>query len=176
MVRDNRQHQRPAGAPGVAGGAQHNARSQTRNLSVPQPTRGRRLRTQGGRALFSAVAFTCQGLKSRAESPHPYPRIARKAGRAGVACGARIVDWLCKTGGDGIEYVGPGWRTAPARRLDDAVPRPQPTAVLTARQSSRLRGSLPGGIVRVIPGWAGRGVATRTDWKPPFGSIHLKDA
>ena len=61
MVRDYRQHQRPAGAPGVAGGAQHNARAQTRNLSVPQPARGRRLRTQGERALFCAVAFTCQG-------------------------------------------------------------------------------------------------------------------
>ena len=63
MVLGDRQHWRPAGAPGVAGGAQHNARSQTRNLSVPQPTRGRRLSTQGERALFCAVAFTCR-LKS----------------------------------------------------------------------------------------------------------------
>jgi hypothetical protein len=49
------------------------------------------------------------------------------------------------------------------------------TAVLNARQSSRLRGFLPGGIVRVILGWAGRRVATRTDWKRPSGSIHRKE-
>ena len=49
------------------------------------------------------------------------------------------------------------------------------TAVLNARQCSRVRPFLPSGIVRVILGWAGRRVATRADWKRPSGSIHRKE-